>query len=295
MYVVIGANGYFGSYIVKEILESTSESIIATARDVVKQQSTNRLSWMKCDITDDCSVDRLIKRLKNYERVKVIFLAAYHHPDLVEQNPEYAWDINVSCLSKIVNKLRFIDDLYYASTDSVYGNSNSNYHFKENDELSPVNVYGHQKCAAEAIIQHCGFHVARFPFLIAPSLSEKPHFYDQIVANLNRGNTFEMYKNSYRSSLSFENAAYLLIKLMEQKSIVPSIVNICGDDDLSKYDVGLMIADQVGCDRNLIVPILASDKKQGFQANRAISTLMDNTRLKKILKLRHIDIFGKPE
>lgn len=40
MYLVIGANGFLGSYVLKNILEKTDDSIMATARDIVKVTET---------------------------------------------------------------------------------------------------------------------------------------------------------------------------------------------------------------------------------------------------------------
>ncbi|MBQ2583133.1 MAG: sugar nucleotide-binding protein, partial [Erysipelotrichaceae bacterium] len=178
--------------------------------------------------------------------------------------------------------------------DSVYGESENFYHFKENDPLNPVNFYGHNKCAAEAILVHLGRHVVRFPFLISPSLAGKPHFYDRIVESLKNGQPFEMYEDSYRSSLSFENAARLTIALIEKGNPHP-IVNVCGDKDLSKYDVGLLVAVRERLDPILIVPITMDKKMEGFETKRATSTLMDNSLLKETLGLEYVDIFDRPK
>ncbi|MBO4521089.1 MAG: sugar nucleotide-binding protein [Alphaproteobacteria bacterium] len=293
MYAVVGANGYLGSYVIKAILGLTNQNVIATARDLSRVNPDNRVEWVACDVQDDASVDALLEKLKREERVKIVYLAAYHNPDNVEKNKELAWDINVTCLSKFLNKATFAEKIYYASTDSVYGESVNGYRFKESDPLTPVNFYGHNKGAAEALLIHRGRNVVRFPFLISPSIIYKPHFYDVIVENIRSGKPFEMFADSYRSSLSFENAGKLWINLMERENI-PQIVNICGDRDLSKYDVGLMIADREGVSEDLIIPISVSQPKENFETRRAASTLMDNTLLKTILGLREIDIFSEP-
>lgn len=294
MYVIIGANGYLGSYIIRAVLRQTDENVLATARNIRELDVGSRLEWVECDVENQESVNRLVERLKKEDNLKIVYLAAYHHPDKVEQNPEYAWNINVTCLSRFVNAVHFAKALFYSSTDSVYGNSVDNYHFKETDALRPVNRYGHNKCAAEAVVVHSGFNVVRFPFLISPSLVKKKHFYDVIVDSLREGKPFEMYKDSYRSSLSFENAADLLVRVIESGK-APSVLNICGDDDLSKYDVGLMIADRCGCPRELIVPISIEKAKNNFETARAQSTLMSNWELKKLLHLKRVNIFQKPE
>ena len=243
MYAIIGASGYLGSYFRKVILEDSDEDLICVNRRIPEKKEKQRVSYISCDISDREETNRLVSELKKYEDLKIIYLAAYHNPDLVEKNPQLAWDINVTSLSYFLNQADFAEEIYYASTDSVYGESADFYHFKESDPLNPVNIYGHNKCAAEALFIHKGRNVVRFPFLISPSLADKPHFYDRIVESLKHNESFEMYEDSYRSSLSFENAARLTVSLIKKGNRHP-VVNVCGDKDLSKYDVGLMIAER---------------------------------------------------
>ena len=293
MYCIVGANGYLGSYMKKAILEDTDENILCADLNINENENNKRVSWLKLDMTDKEKVDDFIEKLKEYDNLKIIYLVAYHNPDLVEKNRELAWNINVNCLSYFLERVKFAKAIYYPSTDSVYGESEDNYHFKEDDALNPVNFYGKNKCAAEAILINSGRNVVRFPFLISPSLCDKPHFYDRIVEDLRNNKEVEMYEDSYRSSLSFENAARLTIALIENNN-KHSIVNVCGDKDLSKYDVGIMIAEREGLNPELIVPITTNKKMEGFETKRANSTLMDNSLLKSILNIEYIDIFDKP-
>ncbi len=295
MYSIIGANGYLGAYMKKVILEDTSEDLICVDLNIPESEKEDRVRWVRCDITDRERVDEVLAELEKYDDLKIIYLAAYHNPDLVEKNRQLAWNINVTSLSYFINKADFAKAIYYPSTDSVYGESVDFYHYKESDPLNPVNVYGHNKCAAEAVLVHKGRNVVRFPFLISPSLAGKPHFYDRIVESLKNNEPFEMYQDSYRSSLSFENAARLTVALIEKGNTHP-IVNVCGDEDLSKYDVGLMIAKMEGFDESLIFPInMGEIVVEGFVSKRATSTLMDNTLLKQILGLEYVDIFDRPK
>lgn len=295
MYAVIGANGYLGSYIIKNILDLTKEQIIATTRNLSNVNNTERVEWMFCDVQDESSVKKLVNKMKGIqEEVNVVYLAAYHHPDEVQKNQKLAWNINVTALSKFLEEIKEnVNCVFYASTDSVYGESINRYRFKEDDKLHPVNFYGHCKCAAESLIIHQGYNVVRFPFLISPSLVNKKHFYDEIVENLRAGHEIEMYRDSYRSSLSFDNASYLLVKLMRKKS-VPQIVNICGDNDLSKYEVGRMIAEKEKLDASKVIPITLETVRKHFESPRAMSTLMDNSLLKECLELKQVNIFSVP-
>ncbi len=296
MYLVVGANGYLGSYIIKAILKETHEKVVAVARsvDIVPDFDEERVEWKACDITDFEKVDLLNEYMKNKaENYKVVYLAAYHNPDLVARNPKIGWNVNVTCLSYFLNRMEGVERLFYPSSDSVYGDSVDGYHFGENDQLSPVNQYGRQKVIAETLVMGYGYNVIRYPFLIAPSiLKHKKHFYDVIVDTIKQDKVMDMFSDSYRSSLDFGQASELLIKVMEKEvSACPPALNICGDDDLSKYDIGMMIADSVGVSRDHIRPVsIHATEQNAFETKRAASSLMDNTRLKELLGIAEVKI-----
>ena len=293
MYIVIGANGFLGAYFIKNILDKTQDNILAVARTIPQGKFDPRVTWVSCDVTVPAKVEDLNR---NYFAAsadnKIIYLAAYHHPDLVEKNPRVAWDVNVTALSRFLNTAENVKCLYYPSSDSVYGESVEQYVFSENDALNPVNRYGVHKCVAERLVTGYGYNVVRYPFLIGPSLlKEKKHFYDAIVENITNGHPMEMFKDSYRSALSFNTAAGIVVELIESgRQDIPQILNICGDDALSKYDIGLMIAEKLQVPSELIRPISILDNSGVFEAKRASSTLMSNKRLKDILGISEIKL-----
>lgn len=291
MYVIVGANGFLGSYLRQEIIKQTEEKILALATNISNVKEDDRTEWMACDITKQEDVMRVKDRLcKQEERHKFLYLAAYHNPDLVEKNPRIAWNVNITSLSYFINTMENVKCFFYPSTDSVYGDGENGYHFREQDRLSPVNRYGHQKVAAECIVNEYGYNVVRLPFLIGPSLlSHKAHFYDRIADTIGKGEKMEMFADSKRSSLDFETAAGLIIRLIEEyRDDMHKIINVSGDEDLSKYDVGLRIAGKERVDEGLIVPISSEQTEGIFEAKRAKSTLMDNTLVKKYLGLSQI-------
>ena len=288
MYVVIGANGYIGSYMIKNILQYTSDSILAIGRQVEEKKiEYARVFGMQCDITDDRDIAKLSQKVALMENVKIIYLAAYHHPDDVKKNPKVAWNVNVTSLSKVLNSLDNVKCLYYVSTEMVYGEGNKEKLFSEKDELKPVNLYGVQKKVAEAIVLGYGYNVVRFPFVIGPSLLPgKKHFYDIIVDTVRSGNVIEMFEDAYKNALDFDTATKLVIELTKMDTeVVPKILNVAGDSILSKYDIGVEIAKANGLDEQLIKSIRLSQDNKIFNEERASCTLLDNTLLKKTLQL----------
>lgn len=292
MYLIIGGSGFLGSYMIKNILEHTRDGVLSTSKSNPDCNADNRVNWFNCDITTNKGIELLADMAKRYHNLKVIYLAAYHKPDLVQQHPRLAWDVNIIALAKIMNQLDNIQCFFYASTDSVYGNSLNAYHFKEDDGLKPLNIYGKQKQCAETLVTCFGYNVVRYPFLIGPSLlKSRHHFYDDIVKHLNKKESVSMFMDSYRSALDFNTAAHLLIQLAEAYDPeYPKILNLAGDEDLSKYDIGLIIANKAGCSSSLIKPVSMNNQQGIFTAPRAISTLIDNNKVKKILGLSEIKL-----
>lgn len=290
MYLIIGASGFLGRYCLKNVLENTNEKIIATYSQKCPEFTNPRVEWVSLNVCDTVALKDLAARVDN--TTKIIYLAAFHHPDKVEEFPELAWNINIVALANAVNLFHKAKCFYYSSTDTVYGEGSKNRKFVENDALNPVNLYGVHKALAEKICLAKGFNVVRFPFIFGTSLVEnRPHFFDKIKADLEQGKTVEMFSDSYRSTLSFNQCAYYLVSLIEKFGACPEkIVNIAGDDVMSKYDAAIALADKYNLDKNLIKPISVNSLNGIFKAKRAASSVLDNGKLKSLLNINEIHL-----
>lgn len=291
MYLIVGASGFLGRYCIKNVLENTNEKILATYSEPEAPIFKNdRVEWMPLDV---CNVDALKDLSKRVdENTKIIYLAAFHHPDKVEELPELAWSINIIALANAVNLFGKAKCLYYSSTDTVYGEGSKDRKFVETDGYAPVNLYGKHKALAEQICLTKGFNVVRFPFIFGSSLVEgRPHFFDNIKADLEAGKVVEMFSDSYRSTLSFNQCAYYLVALIEKFGACPEkIVNIAGDDVMSKYDAAMVLADKYNLDKKLVKPISVASSTGIFKAKRAASGTLDNAKLKRLLDIKSIHL-----
>ena len=290
MFLIIGASGYFGSYFLKNILENSDQKIIATynsSQNLIYKHNS-RIKWINFDIANPSKFEEFTNKLSQGSKYKVIFLSSFHHPEEVEKNREKAFYINVHCLDEFLLKAKNkIESLYYSSSDSVYGESLNNKIFTEIDDLNPANTYGRTKVLAEQVVLMHGFSVARYSLLMGHSLIEKKHFYDKIIETIRRKEIIEMYSDSFRSVISFDQASYYTIQLILKNYQSKDIINIAGDESLSKYEIALGIAKKNNLDENYIKSTLIT-QADSFGANRAKNTLISNDKLKKILNLKNI-------
>ncbi|MBQ5592932.1 MAG: sugar nucleotide-binding protein [Clostridia bacterium] len=291
MYIVVGANGFLGSYVVKSLVSNTDEEIIATYHGKKESLYSPRVNWVRLDVTDAESIESLKKTAGNTAECRIFYLAACHNLDLVKREPEFAENINITALKNFLESFRDAESFWFSSTDCVYGENTDEFpSFKETDPTCPVSEYGRQKLRAEEIVRSRGFNVARLPFMIGASLLEnKKHFYDNIVEKATQGQDITLADGLWRSALDYESVADILVKLSMLKN-VPQTLNLCGDDSLSKYDVGEMIAKKHNLPMKHIIKTPEEEIMKIFDERRTSSTAMDNSLLKSVLGADEIKI-----
>ena len=282
MFCIVGADGFFGGYI-QRLLLSRQEEVLAFNHRQPVFPSHPLVKNCPFELADKESLDAAEKLLRQYRDIKIIYLAAAHNPDFVKADPAGAMRINRELYSEFLKKISLCDitELWYSSSDTVYGESTGGTVFTEDMPLSPINVYGEQKAEAERVTLENGFSVARFSYMFAPSLSAKRHFFDKITDDLRAGKEIVMFSDYVRSSLDYPTAAEYLVRLINTKTD-KKIVNICADNPTSKYDIGLIAAEYCGADRALVVPAL-SDSTGVFTEKRAKELVMSNKLLRSIV------------
>lgn len=289
MYVVIGANGFLGSHIIKSVLENTDKEVLAAARsDKMFGSDNNRVYKCMGDVSDEKYLDRLISEINNIGNADIIYTVACHNIDFVAEFPEIAERMNIDIPGYFTKKIKSFNKLFFASSDTVYGEGGT-YLFREEDELNPISIYGRQKTEGERIFNAAGGSALRLPLMFSESVSpSKKHFCDVVCENLKNGKEIQLSTGFLRSALDYKSVAGIILRLCDLPE-VPEKLNIAGDESLSKYDLGLMLAEKLSADKELIIPTKNwGEFKTG--AERADSTLLDNSLLKKILDIDSIKI-----
>lgn len=289
MYLITGASGFLGSAVIKNLLETTEESILALSRTPSCFAGSPRVEAFLCDVRDYQRLKTLAQRLDNGRGVKILCLAASHNMDFVEENPDEASQVNLTALKNIVDYFHCFDSLFFASTDAVYGEGESGYRHSEADTPLPVSEYGRQKLKCEKIVKNAGGKALRLPYMYGKSLTpSRPHFADNIIDRLSRGEAVSLFTDVIRSALDYNSAARIILKLFSMENAdLPPVMNLCGDEALSRYDIGIKIAEDYSLDKGLLLPCKAADGK-ALKARRALNGAMDNSLLKATLGVPEI-------
>ncbi len=295
MDLIVGA-GFLGTRLMEYLSPRASAPIVAAVRDPAAAVPMARAEYVACDVTSPADVARLV-RVCGGEALTVFYFAACHNVDHLYLYPEEARRVNVEALSRFLDTVPGIEKFFFASTDCVYGESPpGGAPFKETDACAPINEYGRQKLAAEAIVRAHGGTAVRFSYMMGPSPLKKRHFYDTLAEKLAAGEPIEMLDGMARSALSYETAAGLLARLAALPAgRLPDTVNLCGDREYTKYELGLKIAAACGADPALVRRLPEAAGQAFFKDRRARRIAMDNTRLKTLLGLGAVDFEGVTE
>uniref|UniRef100_UPI00398E9722 methionine adenosyltransferase 2 subunit beta n=1 Tax=Pristiophorus japonicus TaxID=55135 RepID=UPI00398E9722 len=154
--LVTGATGLLGRAVYKEFLDNNWNAVGCGYRRA-------RPKFEKVNLLDPGAVRKIIQEFKPQA---VIHCAAERRPDVVESQPEYARQLNVStsgCIAKESAEIGAF--LIYMSTDYIFDGSHPPY--RENDAPNPLSLYGKTKLEGERLVlkNHPGAAVLRVPIL----------------------------------------------------------------------------------------------------------------------------------
>lgn len=291
IFCVVGADGFLGSYFIRHIMQNSDEKIIALNHKEAAFPDSEQLTNMIFELSDEESIKKAAALLSGFRDIRILFLASVHNPDIIKKDPDNALYINTVCYNRFLESIKDLDvkKLYYASSDTVYGESIDGYSFTENDTPAPVNIYGEQKLGAERITLEHGFSVIRYSALCGVSLtSRKNHFCDMVVNSVSEGKEFFLLTDWRRPALSYKDAADITYRLFS-KDIKEKIINICSDRIYSKYEIGIKLCEHGNFNKQLLIP--ATKEELGvFTEKRADDIYMDNSLIKSLLRIDSLEL-----
>ena len=251
--LLTGASGLFGA---NAILTGQFRYEIFGMHHKTPPQSVNfsRCKWIQQDLTYELETRRLVKQIKPDF---IIHAAATANIDDCETHREEAYRQNV-LVSKTLAQCATENQafLVHFSTDAFFEGKDRL--FTEDDEPNPVNYYGETKLLAEkAVRENCPESlIARVNFF-GWSPHNRPNLGEWIVQSLMRKISVPLFSDVIFTSLFVNKLAEIIFDIMEMKH--KGILNISGDEPVSKLEFGKRICKIFGLDDQLIKPSQLSD------------------------------------
>jgi len=153
MILVTGGAGFIGSNFVKLLCNKHKEVVVvdnltyASNYEYIKNQP---IQFVKCDITDKISLDKVFKQYK----IDTIFhFAAESHVDnSIKDCMPFVYTNIVGTINLLDMVIKYkVSDFIQVSTDEVFGSIDTGY-FNEYSQIQPRNPYSASKASAEHFV-----------------------------------------------------------------------------------------------------------------------------------------------
>jgi len=204
----------------------------------------------------------------------VIHTAAASRPELCQSSPSDCYKINVEATVNLAG-LCLDRQIPFAvtSTDLVFDGQSAPY--REDDPVSPINIYGEQKALAEAKVLNTYAHavVCRMPMMFGLSSPAYQTFFQQTISALQEGRELTLFTDEFRTPISGHAATHGLILALKKAQ---GIIHLGGRERISRYDFGKLIAGLIDCTTQKIIACKQKDVK--LSVPRAEDLTLDSSK-----------------
>jgi dTDP-4-dehydrorhamnose reductase len=220
--------------------------------------------------------------MKQFEAVRpsiIIHAAGLTNVEKCENNPELAFYINVELSRMVANVTKRLGiRLVHISTDHLYEGNVSM--LNEDEPTQAVNVYGKTKALAEINVGEINPEslIIRTNFY-AWGTTYRKSFSDYIIESLRNKQVLNLFEDVYYTPILAQNLIKCVHDLLEKNA--KGIFNIVSDDRISKYNFGLLIAEEFGLDKSLI--LRSSFKDSSNLIRRPLDMSLSNQKVKDFL------------
>jgi len=269
--LVIGADGFLGSYIFESCKADPSINAVGTSR--------RNSNFELLDITNSSMANNVVAKV---EPDCIINCAALTNVDECERSPMLARSVNAfgpSVLAEIAQKTG--SRLIHISTDSVFDGVNGGY--SESSDPCPINTYGRTKWEAEKNVSsyHHDSVILRTNFYgLDPNGNRLMSW---ILSNLLSSNMMIGFADVIFNPVWVKDLAKCIIELSAIG--YRGILHCVGDEILSKYEFINKITTALGYDQAYVKEGLSSDLTT-LGARRPAKTYLSNTMMHMILKTK---------
>ncbi|MBX2862436.1 MAG: NAD(P)-dependent oxidoreductase [Leptolyngbyaceae cyanobacterium MAG.088] len=226
---------------------------------------------LKADLTNPQEFQTLFQTIRPDA---VVNLAAESKPNRCQDNPDKSHQINV-IVARDIAKLCADTDIPYVftSTDLVFDGLKPPY--RENDALSPVNLYGEQKALAESEILKCypKATICRMPLMFGAAPPTASSFLQPFIQTLRDGRELKLFTDEVRTPVSGITAAKGLLLALHN---VQGHIHLGGKERISRFEFGRLMVEIFNLPAAGLKPARQQDVK--MSASRPPDVSLDSTK-----------------
>ncbi len=242
--LLTGANGLLGGHLLHALNSSMPHATVCALGSPRSAPSPLE----SIDLADLAGVRECVRR---FAPTHVLHVAAMTSVAACYADPARAARINVDATCALAEEAAAIGArLLFTSTDMVFAGDAAPY--DEHASPAPVNVYGRSKLDAErAITPLPRMLVVRIPLLYGgPVDAARETTFTQQARSLRSGVALPLFDDEFRTPLFVEDAAAGLLALLCSACV--GVMHLPGPRRVSRFDLGLALADALGADRGLL-------------------------------------------
>ncbi len=224
------------------------------------------LTQFNSNIGNCGSFDSVQLSIEDYEKLSEVFssfrpnivihtasISTAEKADLLTS--DFVFNVNVNASQKIAELCdRYKAKLIYTSSDLVYAGYRGPM-LKEDSKLIPVSLYAETKLMGEVKVQQtCGnYIILRIALMFGFGLNHSRNHFHSMYEDLKNGKPVKLFTDQFRTPIALRESARMISELIE-KNISGEILNLGGNERLSRYDLGELLCHEAKFDKNLLIP-----------------------------------------
>lgn len=208
-------------------------------------------------VVDILNEDELKELFENVKPDIVIHSAAITNPVQKEnQTSKEYFDTNVNATKNIAILCeKYESKMIYISTDLVYAGYRGSF-LKEDAKLIPASLYAETKLVGEMKVKEStdNYLILRTALLYGFGLNHSKCHFQNMYVDLKNRKPVKLFTDQLRTPISLTDASLIIAQLVKM-DLINETINLGGTERVSRFEIGQMLCDLAGLDKNLLQKI----------------------------------------
>ncbi|MCX8066075.1 MAG: NAD(P)-dependent oxidoreductase [Candidatus Hydrogenedentes bacterium] len=285
--LITGGRGFVAGHILRSVPLDYEIYVLSREENPIDILQSN-VRWIRVSKNSYEEWGEVIEEVKP---TTIIHTSAMADIDQCQKDKQTAYSVNVELTKVLVKasekcRARFI----FCSSDTVFDGNKGMY--TEEDTPIPVNYYAETKIESEKLVLNSDTPrvVARISLVMGfPAFRTIGNsFMARMEQKIKSGEPVPMPQDEYRTPIDVYTLSEALVELA-LSSDYEGILHLSGNERISRYNMAIMICEEMNWDKNCIVPSIVDNPTR---APRPKDASLNNSRARAILKTEFLNVVG---